>query len=172
MLTHLVETMTWSRMLGFSGRIAVCATTLALLLHPAVATAQRGADLYQGARVRVVANSGHSVTGIVTRYDSASLTVVDPSSHEGSITTAFADASRIEVSAGVSHPEGAAAGGVIGLVVGGVGGWAAGRLSNSRDQMSETIGSFVGALGGIALGITVGGFTGVEHWNAMTGRRL
>jgi hypothetical protein len=144
------------------------AIALAVALVPATASAQLANDLHLGARVRVVESSGRTRVGTLTGYNSDSLTVLYPDSKGRPATTAFSDAARIDVSAGVSHPEGAARGALIGLAVGGVGGWAAARVSNGHDQLAMTVFSFVGAIGGAGLGAMFGAVTGIEHWKTLT----
>ena len=160
-----------------TSRLTLVATVALLSAGlPEVAFSQRVSELQDGARVRIIPANGKALIGTAANVTSDSMTILFPGSEE-SLRVELRNATRVEVSTGVSYARAAGIYALAGLGIGAVAGAVVGAVipDNSsscsrlcgRDAGAALVGFFGGIIGGIA-GFTTGIIHGRESWKPLS----
>ena len=139
-------------------------SALLLLSLPVFTQAQSSSALQQGVRVRVVSKQGKESFGRVVSISRDSIQIASEKSPGYVSAFATNDIEQLDKSMGVSAAQGAVRGGFIGLLVGGIGGFAIMHLTHRNDSLAGVAGAFWGGFGGATAGAFWGASTGMESW--------
>jgi hypothetical protein len=144
---------------------------------PAVARAQRAADLREGARIQVTPARGKPIIGGFASLANDSLAVVLDDAVATRRVIPVRQVRRVHISTGRNHAQGAAVGALIGAGVGVLSGVAVGLMAGpdkncsficySRSENAAMGGIVFGGIGAI-VGTLSGAIRGTERWEQIS----